>query len=206
VEAHHPRPPNGADDDPAPPGIDTGGEPLVGFVGIVGDRVDTAVLEAVLDSGVHLLLVGPSQRTASPGRLQRLLARPEVHWVGPRDYRDLPQVLAAADVWLLPYGNSAFNRASFPLKVLEYLAAGRRVVATDLPAVRWLDTDLVAVADSPERFAHTVLAELGSELTEAEALRRSGFADGHGWEARVRGLAEQMGLATVGGAAGREVR
>ena len=182
--------------DPEVARIDTGGEPLAGLVGVDGDRVDPATLEAVLDSGVHLLIVGPPQRSASPGRLQRLLARPEVHRAGPRTYGDLPGVLAAADVWLLPYGNSAVNRAGFPLGALEYLAAGRRVVATDLPAVRWLDTEHIAVADTPERFAYSVLRELSSELTAEESHRRSDFAAGHGWDARVAVLAEHMGLTT----------
>jgi len=56
-----------------------------------------------------------------------------VRWVGPQPYGALPGYLRLMDVGVVPYRDSAFNRGSFPLKTLEYLAAGRGVVATD----RW---------------------------------------------------------------------
>ena len=64
----------------------------------------------------------------------------------PRQFQELPSYLRVIDVGLTPYSQSDFNRASFPLKTLEYLAAGRPVVASDLPANRWLDTSHVSIA------------------------------------------------------------
>ena len=167
---------------------------VVGFVGHLGDRIDADLVAAVADRDCTVLLVGPRQRTSTPGRLDALLDRPNVCWIGPRDYTELPSVLAAADVWMVPYGDSDFNRASFPLKLLEYLAAGRRVVATDLPAVHWLQTDLVSVASTPNGFADAVQAALAEPLTAAESARRIEFAAGHGWAERVRLLAESIAL------------
>jgi glycosyltransferase involved in cell wall biosynthesis len=167
---------------------------VVGFVGHLGDRIDADIVAAVADRDCTVLLVGPRQRTSTPGLLDALLARPNVCWVGGQDYANLPSVLAAADVWMVPYGDSDFNRASFPLKLLEYLAAGRRVVATDLPAVRWLDTDLVSVASTAGGFADAVQAALAEPLTAAESARRIEFASGHGWPERIRLLAESIAL------------
>jgi teichuronic acid biosynthesis glycosyltransferase TuaH len=171
-----------------------GSSRVVGFVGHLGDRIDADLIAAVADRDCTVLLVGPRQRTSTPGLLDALLARPNVCWVGPQDYADLPSVLAAADVWMVPYGDTDFNRASFPLKLLEYLAAGRRVVATDLPAVRWLDTDLVSVAATASGFADAVQAALAEPLTAAESGRRVEFASRHGWPERVRLLAESIAL------------
>ena len=67
----------------------------------------------------------------------------------------MPSYLRAIDVGLTPYADSAFNRASFRWNS-SYLAAGRQAVSTNLPAVRWLDTDLVATARGPEAFADAV--------------------------------------------------
>nr|WP_269327176.1 glycosyltransferase [Kineosporia mesophila] len=167
----------------------------VGFAGHLGDRIDPDLIAAVADRDCTVLLVGPRQRGAGDW-LEEVLRRPNVHWLGLRSYADLPSVLAAADVWMLPYDDSAFNRASFPLKLLEYLAAGRRVVATDLPAVRWLDTGLIDVAHGAAGFADAVTGTLGRPLTAAESADRIGFASSHGWTERVRPLAEQMGLST----------
>jgi hypothetical protein len=59
-------------------------------------------------------------------------------------YADLPTWLAHAPVWLLPFHDTPLTRAVDPLKVHEYLAAGRRVVATPLPALAGL-ADVVAM-------------------------------------------------------------
>jgi teichuronic acid biosynthesis glycosyltransferase TuaH len=172
---------------------DAGGR-AVGFVGHLGDRIDIDLVAAVADRGITVLLVGPVQRTADPARMDALLAHPNVRPVGARPYADLPAVLAATDVWLLPYGDSRFNQASFPLKTLEYLAAGRRVVATDLPAVRWLDTELVSVAGGPAEFADAVETALATPVPATERQERISFAAGHGWSDRVRRLAERIDL------------
>jgi teichuronic acid biosynthesis glycosyltransferase TuaH len=173
------------------------GRRVVGFVGHLGDRIDAELLAATADRDCTVLLVGPRQRTSTPGLLDAVLERPNVHWIGPRDYEALPSVLAAADVWMLPYGDSDFNRASFPLKLLEYLAAGRRVVSTDLPAVRWLDTDLVSVAATASGFADAVEAAFDEPLTVAESQRRIAFASGHSWSERVRPLAARIALTST---------
>jgi teichuronic acid biosynthesis glycosyltransferase TuaH len=96
------------------------------------------------------------------------------------------------DVGLLPYANSEFNRASFPLKTLEYLAAGRPVVATPLPAVTWLDTELIAIADQPDDFAMRTLEEAAKARTPGLMKRRRVFAESHSWSTRVEQLAEVL--------------
>ena len=99
--------------------------PVAGFIGHMSERIDLAMLEAVASSGVSLLLVGPRQKTFEIAKLDRLLALPNVQWVGPKEFEELPSYLRVIDVGLTPYSQSDFNRASFPLKTLEYLAAGR---------------------------------------------------------------------------------
>ena len=61
---------------------------------------------------------------------------PRVHWVDelPRD--ELRRTSGCWTVGLTPYRDSMFNRRSYPLKTLEYLAAGVPVVATDVASRR----------------------------------------------------------------------
>ena len=171
-----------------------GEAPTVAYVGHLSDRVDVRLLEAVADSGVDLLLIGPRQETMTAGLFDAVLSRPNVRWAGPVPYADLPASLAEVSTCLLPYADSEFNRASFPLKILEYLAAGRRVVSTGLPAVRWLDTDLVDVADTPASFAAAVAASTAEPLRSDEIAGRRAFAAGHSWESRAGTLAETLQL------------
>lgn len=173
--------------------------PIVGFIGLIGSRIDFDLLEAIADRGRSLLLVGPRHWLFEIDRAERLLARPNVCWVGGKEFEELPPYLKVIDVGIVPYNDSAFNRGSFPLKTLEYLSAGRGAVATDLPAIRWLDTDLISVANTPAAFADAVDAELAKTRTPEIVERRQAFAREHSWHNRA------MQFATVidAGRAGR---
>ncbi len=195
--------PNGCDVDhfgrTAVPSVES--PPVVAFVGHLSDRVDVDLLNDVAAAGVELVIVGAKQATLSAGRFDALLGRENVEWLGEIDYEHLPEVLSRATTCLLPYTDSAFNRASFPLKVLEYLAAGRRVVATNLPAMVWLDTELVSIAARASDFTPLVLASVASPLGQQEVAQRRAFASRHSWEDRVQRLAGLLGLggSAVGG-------
>jgi teichuronic acid biosynthesis glycosyltransferase TuaH len=169
--------------------------PLAGFIGHLSHRIDVTLLQSVADAGVPLLLVGPRQRTLDSPELERLLSRPDVQWVGPKALEDLPSYLGCMDVGLTPYGDSDFNRASFPLKTLEYLAGGRPVVTTDLPANAMLDGDLITVENEPASFAAAVQRIAHTPISASDAARRRAFAAEHSWEVRARTMAELIGLA-----------
>lgn len=164
--------------------------PIAGLIGHINERIDISLLEAIANRGRSLLLIGPCRPDYESTRLAALLKRSNVRWVGPRRYEQLPAYMKAIDVGLVPYNDSAFNRGSFPLKTLEYLAAGRPVVSTGLPATRWLATDLISIADEPTAFAdavdHWLDAPRMKELGEA----RRGFAKRHSWAQRAKEMAE----------------
>jgi teichuronic acid biosynthesis glycosyltransferase TuaH len=181
---------------PRPPDVRLRG-PVAGFVGHLSDRIGPALLEAVVDGGTSLLLVGPRM----PGfPLDRLLAAPNVAWVGAKPFESLPSYLRAIDVGVTPYRDTAFNRASFPLKTLEYLAAGRAAVSTDLPGTRWLDTELVTIASAPAEFAAAVrtaaaaAAQASPEVAAGRAAERRAFAARHSWSRRAEEIAGLLEL------------
>lgn len=165
---------------------------IAGFVGHLNGRTDLALLEGVADAGLGLLLIGPRDAAFEPQRFERLVARSNVAYLGPRPYADLPAYMKLIDVGLVPYRLNEFNRLSFPMKTLEYLAAGRPVVATSLPEIRALGTDLVALADGPGEFA--AAAERQSALARDPTLvaRRREFAGHHSWAQRATRLVELL--------------
>jgi len=164
--------------------------PIAGLVGQLNERLDLSLLEAVQQAGVPILVIGPrTDRDPEVAvRLDRFLASDGVTWLGEVPYTKLPGHLAAVSVGLTPYTDSEFNRASFPLKTLEYLASGLRVVATDLPAVRWLDTEHVGIAAEPSSFAALVSSSVAAENTAEDGIRRRDFARQHSWTARAEQL------------------
>jgi glycosyltransferase involved in cell wall biosynthesis len=168
--------------------------PIAGFIGHINRRTDLSLLEAVADSGISLLLVGPKEPSFEPDRFAALAGRRNVCHVGPRPFDQLPSYLKLIDVGLVPYGDTEFNRGSFPMKTLEYLSAGRPVVSTPLPAVRSLQTDLVTLASRPEAFSAAVAAALPTALAPGLMERRREFAARHSWAKRAEELAGLLEL------------
>ena len=125
----------------------------------------------------HFFLIGAVKTEV--GELKGL---GNVTLAGPRPYRDLPAYAQHWTVSLLPFRDGETMRAANPLKLREYLAAGRPVVSTDFP---WLDgyRDLVEVAADPADFA-AALAAARHAPPERAALRRARVA-GESWQARA---------------------
>jgi teichuronic acid biosynthesis glycosyltransferase TuaH len=173
--------------------------PTAVLVGQLNERVDPALLEAVADRGISLLIVGPAV-DGHADWLNRLTSRPNVRWVGGQPFDALPGFLSRASVGLVPYADTAFNRGSFPLKALEYLAAGLPVASTDLPFARWLgaDRDLIRIADAPQDFAEAVASLASLPVTPASGETRRAFAREHSYDRRARELLDAIETRLVG--------
>jgi glycosyltransferase involved in cell wall biosynthesis len=162
--------------------------PVLGFVGnIAAKKVDLDLLcrLADADSGRTILLAGPADGT-SKQVLQRLVERPNALWIGPVSYADVPRVVAAFDVALIPYAENSYTRNVFPLKLYEYLAAGKPVVASGVPELSGLEPDVV-VARRMEVFDSAVMAAV-SRTSEADVVRRQALAAANTWDARATRL------------------
>ena len=193
--------PNGCDaaafarSDSTPPADDIRlPDPIAGFLGHLSARIDLDLLDAVADTGQSLLLVGPRQLTFDLERMEALLARDNVQWVGPKPFEALPSYMRRIAVGLTPYADSDFNRSSYPLKTLEYLAAGRPVIVSDLPSARLLPPDLVTLCADGASFAAATLAALRSAPDADLVRRRMAFATDHSWAARADDFARLLGL------------
>ena len=164
------------------------------YAGTLASRIDAELLLAVADSGVEVVLLGAPRRTSSWNELAELSAHPRVHQVGARPYELLPAYLANAGVGLVPYRDDDYNRHSFPLKILEYLAAGLPVVATDLPAARWLGTKHVRCAPTLSDFVRQVQQVRVHPHLDVDVAARRAVAAEHDWSRRVEQVLELVGL------------
>ena len=170
--------------------------PVAGVIGHLSDRIDLGILERLVDEGCSVLLVGPRDPRWEPARVDALIGRDDVAWVGLQPHNALPGYLLHIDVGITPYHDTPFNRASFPLKTLEYLAAGLPSVSTDLPAARWLNTDLVRLVGDPADFPAVVRAEATRARTPELVAARRAFARRHTWRARAAEIAAHLGIET----------
>lgn len=170
-------------------------EPIAGYFGHLSDRIDADLLMAVAETGASLLLVGPRQLTFDIDRFQALLAMPNVQWTGSRDFPQLPAYMRKVKVGLTPYVASAFNNSSFPLKTLEYLAAGRACVVSDLPWTTSFPPGLLSVRGDRDSFAAATVQALAAGPDTALIEKRKAYAQQHSWTARGRDWAKLLGIA-----------
>ena len=184
--------PNGADtqamravDDATPAQDVVLPHPIAGLVGHVSDRIDISLLGAVVDRGLSLLIVGPTPRTSELPGLAELAARPNVQVTGPRPFEELPSYYRHMAVGLTPYRDTAFNRASFPLKTLEYLAAGLPVVTSVLPASDFMDSPLIATSSNPQKFAELAFAATAIAADPELIAERRTLADRFSWSRKA---------------------
>jgi teichuronic acid biosynthesis glycosyltransferase TuaH len=178
---------------------------VAGFIGRLNARTDLGLLEAIAARGRSLLLVGPKDPGCDQRRFAALAGRPTVHWAGQQPAAALPGYLRLMDVGLVPYTPSRFNRGSFPLKALEYLAAGRPVAATDLPALRALGTGLIHITGAAS-FADLVDHLLAQPRTPQLAARCQAFAAQHTWARRATDIHHALTRFAAPAAAARPVR
>ncbi|MFJ2617888.1 glycosyltransferase [Glutamicibacter sp. NPDC087344] len=170
------------------------GQPSAGLVGQLNERLDLSLLEAIADAGIALRIAGPL-RGGDPlwrARMERFLASPGVEWVGQIPTEQVPEFLSHSRVGITPYAVNEFNQASFPLKTLDYLAAGLPVISTNLPSSAWLNTGHVLIADSIPEFVELLGQAVASALEPAERAERLQIAEQHSWPRRAQQLLAEI--------------
>lgn len=147
--------------------------PRLGYLGVIDERVDLALIAAVADAHAHwqVVMVGPVAKI-DPAALPQ---RPNLHWLGQRDYEELPALVAGWDVCLMPFALNEATRFISPTKTLEYMAADRPIVSTRIRDVASTYSDVVAIADGAPAFVAACEAALAldapARVRQAEARR-----------------------------------
>lgn len=169
------------------------GRPRLGYLGALRDyTIDIDLLErlAVEIPSAQLVLVGGSTMD-----LTRLLALPNVHWLGQRPMDAVPAYCAGFDVALMPWLDNEWIRACNPIKMKEYLALGLPTVSTDFPEVHRYE-GLIDIATDGDDFVRLVRAASASAQGGARASIRAANSDRRraavahdSWDARAEVLA-----------------
>jgi glycosyltransferase involved in cell wall biosynthesis len=124
--------------------------PRLGFYGVIDERFDAELVRQVAAARPEwqIVLVGPVVKI-DPANLPRAH---NIHYMGQRTYEQLPQFLAGWDVCLLPFALNESTKFISPTKVLEYMAAELPSVSTPITDVKVPYGDVVAIADTPDKF------------------------------------------------------
>ncbi|MDH3705697.1 MAG: glycosyltransferase [Acidimicrobiia bacterium] len=155
------------------------------YVGDMRSRVDWTLVEEVIDQldGHRWVFAGSTD--GRTGAVERLAARDDVEFVGIVPYPGVPDLLATADVAIVPHLTGPMTERMNPLKVYNYLAAGLPVVATGVDNIDDVG-DQVTIATDAAAFAAAV----------ATATRHEGDLDAElaaiDWSARLDAIVSHL--------------
>jgi glycosyltransferase involved in cell wall biosynthesis len=170
---------------PVAPGARDLPRPIVGFYGLIEDWIDLDLVADLAERRPAWTFLMIGRLAVDAGRAGRL---PNVVFAGHQPYTDLPRWAKAFDVAIVPYRLTRQVVNAAPLKVREYLAAGRPVVAVPTPDIERF-AGLVHLASGCDEFLAAIDAAL-REDRDTDRIRRMDAMAAMSWDARVAEVVE----------------
>lgn len=154
--------------------------PIIGYFGLIRDWFDFEMLRDTFTKhrDWSLVLIGSSDTDTSV-----ISDLPNVHFLGPKPYKFLPQYLKGFDICIIPYRKTEVTMNANPLKLLEYLSSGKPVITTDLPSVRPYRKGLTIVKTASE-FEQAIPDVIANESQNKRTVRME-IAKSNSWQDRI---------------------
>lgn len=158
--------------------------PIIGCAGWLGYQIDVELLNwmAKTHPDWSIVLVGPNELPDSLAK-KKLQSLPNVYFLGKKSRTQLAAYLKAFDVALIPYLLEGYVLTAYPMKLHEYLAAGRAIVSTALPELEPYH-NVVRIGRSPDQFINLVQEALLDRRPESIQTRVA-VAQDNSWDRRV---------------------
>ena len=177
---------------PEPPDQAAIARPRLGFFGVIDERFDIELIErvATMRPDWQIVLIGPVVKIDP----QTLPQRPNIHYLGGKQYAELPDYLAGWDVALMPFALNASTRYISPTKTPEYLAGGCPVVSTPIHDVLsgYGQSGAVFIADTAEAFVEAIEKALPLKGTLEFLQCADAAIAGMSWDNTSRFMQEQI--------------
>lgn len=156
--------------------------PRLGFFGVIDERFDVELLDSLARTHPtwHFVILGPVVKIDHSALPQH----PNIHYLGPKKYDDLPSYISSWDVALLLFANNESTRFISPTKTPEYLAAGKPVVSTPIRDVvsPYGEMRLVDIAEDPEEFGRALERALARSDRSEWLNRVDAFLSSMSWD------------------------
>jgi len=182
------------DESPIPSILERIPRPRLGFVGHIQYWVDLKLIGYIARNRPDwsIVLIGPIHPLADAADIKGL---PNVHLIGKQPQSEIPRLLKGIDVSLNPYKPDDVAKHASPLKLYEYLAAGKPVVSTDMPEARKFEAQVRIARDYSEFLEHC--AQAINNLPEPQSVidsRRASVSE-HSWKNRFARVNEVISAA-----------
>jgi glycosyltransferase involved in cell wall biosynthesis len=168
------------------------GHPRLGFFGVIDERFDIELVAELARQRPQwqIVLIGPVVKI-DPQTLPR---EPNLHYLGSKQYAELPAYLAGWQVALMPFAINDSTRFISPTKTPEYLAGGCPVVSTAIRDVvnDYGDSGVVAIAETPEAFIAAIEQALDAKSRNAVTELADQALNGMSWDKTCAAMKEQI--------------
>jgi len=168
-------------DRPIPEDVKSIPGPRIGYVGaLITLRLDLDLLIEMAKARPtwSLVLVGWEDESFQQSELHKL---PNVYFLGRKHTKDVPAYMEHFDVCINPQVVNEITRGNFPLKVVEYLALGKPVVATATNTMKEIFAEHTYLADDKASYLSQIELALQEDTPAAQEERKK-FAKNFSWE------------------------
>lgn len=124
--------------------------PIVGYYGVIDERIDLNLLSSVAahNPDISFVMIGPVAKIAESD----LPTQSNIQYLGPKKYQELPNYLKAFDIAMMPFALNKSTRFISPTKTLEYMAALKPIISTPIYDVKRDYSHEVKIIDSVQEF------------------------------------------------------
>jgi glycosyltransferase involved in cell wall biosynthesis/tRNA A-37 threonylcarbamoyl transferase component Bud32 len=156
-------------------------KPIIGYYGALSDWLDTELI-------YHLASARPNWNFILIGRIEsadvsKLKTMRNIFFLGEKPYEHLPGYLQHFDTCIIPFKKIPLTEATNPVKLFEFLSAGKSVVATDLDELHYY-SEYARLVSSPSGWIEAIELALDDYLP-AEVEKRMQFARQNTWNERI---------------------
>jgi glycosyltransferase involved in cell wall biosynthesis len=163
-------------------------KPIIGYFGSISDWFDTDLIEYLATKRPKFTFVMIGHTFGAD--IRKFQELPNVHFLGERPYSELPKHLHDFDVCLIPFKMIPLIEATHPVKIYEYFAAGKPVVATNMVELHPM-SDMCYLAENNEDFLKKLDLAI-NEKDDAIVQKRMKFASENTWENRFKTLYAEL--------------
>lgn len=159
-------------------------KPILGYFGNIERRIDYDLLTQVvrLNADKSFVFAGPAVEEFIPKGLREMK---NVYFLGRIPYEEMPSVIKAFDVALIPFKKDEVSSTIFPLKLFEYLGAGKAVVSTDFNLdLREFTQDEIEYCEDAKTFDLAIQKAL-ADNKPSSSMRRVAIAAENSWDKRL---------------------
>jgi len=156
--------------------------PIIGYVGIIQNRLDVKLIEYLVEKNPKksFVFIGSIWPDINISKLKKFK---NVHFLGYKKYNQMPMYISKFSIAIIPHKINKFTESMNPMKLYEYMAAGKPIVSTKIAGVGEFK-DFVDVAENKKEFHDKInkaICEINPQIEE----KRKVMLSKHTWEVRV---------------------